>query len=101
MSGLGGAPDFARAARRSGGRAILALPSAARGQQGASRIVTRLATPTVSLPRDDIDIVVTEQGVADLAGTDMETRAERLIGVADPRHRPDLESAWQTARRSL
>jgi acyl-CoA hydrolase len=101
LSGLGGAPDFARAARRSGGRAILALPSAGRGPRGAPRIVARLQTPTVSLPRDDIDIVVTDQGVADLAGTDMDTRAERLIAVADPRRRADLEAAWLSARRSL
>src|SRR5947209_18307882 len=49
-SGLGGAPDFAAAARRSsGGRAVLALPASGRG--GAlSRIIPRLEAPTVSLP---------------------------------------------------
>ncbi len=100
-SGLGGAPDFARAARRSaGGRAVLALPSTARG--GAiSRIVARLDAPTVSVPRDDTDVVVTEHGVADLRGTGLDGRAEALIAIADPAHRSALTSAWDLIRRRL
>ena len=48
-SGLGGAPDVAAPARRSdGGRAVLALPSTARGGS-LSRIVARLDAPTVSI----------------------------------------------------
>jgi acyl-CoA hydrolase len=99
FSGLGGAPDFARAAHRSGGRAILALPAAGRG--GVSRIVPRLDTPTVSLPRADADIVVTEHGVADLAGPDLDARATHLIAIAAPEHRPALESAWREIRKGL
>jgi acyl-CoA hydrolase len=100
-SGLGGAPDFARAARRSaGGRAVLALPSTARS--GAiSRIVARLAAPTVSIPRDDTDLVVTEHGVADLRGTTLDERARALIAVAAPAHREALAAAWTAMRRTL
>ena len=99
FSGLGGAPDFARAARRSGGRAILALPATGRG--GATRIVPRLATPTVSLPREDADIVVTEHGAADLSGADLDARAHRLISIAAPDHRASLTAAWSQLRKSL
>jgi acyl-CoA hydrolase len=100
-SGLGGAPDFARAARRSdGGRAVLALPSTARGGT-ISRIVGRLAAPTVSIPRDDTDLVVTEHGVADLRGTGLDPRARALIAIADPAHRPALAAAWEVLRRGL
>jgi acyl-CoA hydrolase len=100
-SGLGGAPDFARAARRSdGGRAILALPSTARGGT-ISRIVARLEAPTVSIPRDDTDLVVTEQGVADLRGTSLDERAFALIAIADPAHRSSLAAAWEGIRRRL
>ncbi|HWE98900.1 MAG TPA: acetyl-CoA hydrolase/transferase C-terminal domain-containing protein [Caulobacteraceae bacterium] len=99
-SGLGGAPDFARAARRSpGGRAILALPATARG--GASRIVARLAAPSVGLARDDADLVVTEFGVADLRGADLDERAARLTAIAAPAHRAPLAAAWREVRRSL
>jgi acyl-CoA hydrolase len=101
VSGLGGAPDFARAARRSpGGRAILALPStAARGT--VSRIVARLDAPTVSIPRDDTDLVVTEHGVADLRGATLDGRAEALIAVAAPEHRDRLAGDWAAIRRGM
>ena len=101
MSGLGGAPDFARAARRSpGGRAILALPAtAARGT--VSRIVTRIDAPTVSIPRDDTDIVVTEHGVADLRGATLDGRAQSLIAIAAPEHRDRLANQWEAMRRGL
>ena len=100
-SGLGGAPDFARAARRSpGGRAILALPAtAARGT--VSRIVARLDVPTVSIPRDDTDLVVTEHGVADMRGATLDGRAEALIAIAAPDHRERLAAEWASMRRSF
>ncbi len=100
-SGLGGAPDFASAARRSkGGRAILALPSSAKGGS-LSRIVARLEAPTVSIPRDLTDLVITEQGVADLRGTTLDGRAEVLIGIANPSHRAALASRWDEMRRRM
>lgn len=101
VSGLGGAPDFARAARVSaGGRAILALPASAAGGR-ISRIVPRLTAPTVSLPRHEVDLVITEHGVADLRGADLDTRAQALIAIADPRRRAALESAWSAIRAGL
>ena len=101
VSGLGGAPDFARAARRSpGGRGILALPSTA-GGGGLSRIVARLGGPTVSIPRDDADLVVTEHGVADLRGAGLDARAETLIAIAAPQHRHRLAREWETIGQGL
>ena len=95
FGGVGGAPDFARAARRSvGGRAILAFPSIARNG-AVSRIVSRLAGPTISLARDDADLIITEHGVADLRGADLDRRAERLIAIAAPAHREGLARAWR------
>jgi len=100
-SGLGGAPDFAAAARRSiGGRAVLALPSSAKAG-AVSRIVARLDARTVSIPRDDTDLVVTEFGVADLRGTSLDERAEALIAVAHPDQRQALEDAWRDIRRKM
>jgi acyl-CoA hydrolase len=100
-SGLGGAPDFAAAARRStGGRAVLALPSTARNGS-LSRIVSRLDAPTVSIPRDDTDLVITEHGVADLRGTGLDERADALIAVAAPEHRASLAAGWEALRRAM
>jgi len=101
VSGLGGAPDFAAAARRSnGGRAILALPATAGGGK-ISRIVARLDAPTVSIPRDATDLVITEHGVADLRGTGLDARAQALIAVAAPAFRAGLADAWREMRNKL
>jgi acyl-CoA hydrolase len=93
VSAMGGAADFNRAARRSkGGRAIIALQATAGGGK-ISRIVPRLESPTVSLPRHDVDTVVTEYGVAELAGKTTRARAEALIAIAAPQFRAELEEA--------
>jgi acyl-CoA hydrolase len=96
ISGLGGAPEFATAAKLSPkGLSIVALASTA--QSGAvSRIVTHLSGPTVSLAAPQIDLVVTEFGTADLRGCDIAARAQRLMAVAAPQHRAGLERAWST-----
>lgn len=93
ISGQGGLVDFLRGARASdGGRAILALPSTAAGGR-ASRIVARLARGTpVTVARGDVDLVVTEHGVADLREADLATRARRLAAIAAPAFRAELEA---------
>lgn len=91
VGGTGGLLDFARGAMASpGGRSIIALPSTARGGK-VSRIVPRLSTVTV--PKTDADMVVTEHGVADLRGATLKERVRRLIAIADPTFREDLERA--------
>jgi acyl-CoA hydrolase len=96
VSGVGGAPDFAKGAMASeGGRSIIALPATA----GAiSRITARLAAPTVSLARHETDVIVTEHGVARLLGKTLEERAEALIAIAAPEHRGALQDAWRDLR---
>lgn len=93
VSAIGGAADFARAAAVApGGISIVALPSVS-GKNQVSRLVPRLEGP-VSLPRQDIDVVVTENGAADLRGCSVVERANRLIAIAAEAHRLDLERAW-------
>jgi acyl-CoA hydrolase len=101
MSGPGGASDFARGAKIGGGLRIVALPSAA--DKGAkSRIVAPGAGGgPVSLSRMDIDVVVTENGVADLRGLGYEARAKALIAVAAPQHRADLTEFWRSVSEEL
>lgn len=61
LSGLGGAPDFARGAHlSSGGRCIVALP--ARGPNGRSNLAEALEAVTV--PANLVDAIVTEKGAA-------------------------------------
>jgi 4-hydroxybutyrate CoA-transferase len=91
VSGVGGSLDFVEAARYSpGGRSIIALRSTAKGR---SRIVDRLAAGSaVTIPRHAVDVIVTEHGVAELAGLDLAERAEALIEIADPGVRADLRA---------
>ncbi len=90
-SGAGGAPDFAAAARRcAGGLSIVALPASS---HGSSRVRVRLDVPA-TLSRNDVDLVITEHGVADLRGASVQERAERLMNVAMPAARGDLAAGW-------
>lgn len=90
VAGIGGHADFATAAVRSpGGLSIIAFRSTTK--HGRSTIVPHVAV--VSTPRCDIDLVVTEHGVADLRGLDDAERAARLISIAAPEHRAQLSHA--------
>lgn len=95
FSGIGGQVDFVRGAFNSkGGRSFLAFPSTA-GKPGQliSRIVPQLAAGTpVSTPRNDIEYVVTEFGVANLRYKSMRERALALIEIAHPDFRTDLRT---------
>ena len=91
ISSAGGAPDYLRGAAGSpGGQAIIALPATT--SSGASRIVPRLAAPSV--PGDLVDTLVTEHGVARLKGLSLRARAEAIIAVAAPEHRGFLARGY-------
>lgn len=90
-SGSGGQPDFAAGALASdGGQGMVVLRSTT--SKGRSRIRS-LLTPgsVVTTPRNLVDHVITEWGVASLRGRTTEQRAAALIRVADPAHREALE----------
>jgi acyl-CoA hydrolase len=90
-SGVGGQMDFVRgAAMAEEGRAIIALPSTARGGQ-LSRIVSTLRPGAgVVTTRAHVHTVVTEWGVAELHGKGIRERTRDLIAIADPRFREQL-----------
>ncbi len=90
-SGIGGQVDFNRgAARSTGGKAIIAMPSTAMDGK-VSRIVTRLSPGAgVVTTRGDVHYVVTEYGVAYLHGKSVAERAIALISIAHPDFRAEL-----------
>ncbi len=97
-SAAGGQLDFVRGAGASeGGKSIIACHATAAGGT-LSRIVPRLTGP-VTTPRNDVHIVVTEFGAADLRGKSLAERAKALIAIADPRFRDEL-TAQLYVRRS-
>lgn len=91
VSGPGGQPDYALGAHLSpGGVGIVAISSTV-GRKPTSRIVPRLgADVPVTIPRWMADRVVTEFGVARLAGATLDERADRLRAIAHPDFRSDL-----------
>ena len=100
VSGVGGAPDFARGASQSpGGISIIALPSTS-SKDDIPRIVLKLDNPC-SIPRFDIDVVVTEYGVADLRECNVIERARRLTMIAAPQHRAHLDESFHTIAKIL
>ncbi|SNQ45397.1 putative Acetyl-CoA hydrolase [Frankia canadensis] len=83
----GGQTDFVRAAHLGAeGASVLALPSRS---AGAPRIVAHLGVPATT-PGGEVDLVVTEYGVADLRGRSATDRAAALVAVAHPDDRPSL-----------
>jgi acyl-CoA hydrolase/GNAT superfamily N-acetyltransferase len=91
FSGVGGQVDFNRGAAKSrGGKAIIALPSTAKGGT-VSRIMTHLSPGAgVVTTRAGVHYVVTEYGVAYLHGKSVQERALALISIAHPKFRAEL-----------
>lgn len=99
IAGVGGSADFFEGAGLSpGGSRIIALPSVT--ARGRSRVRATLgrATP-VTIPRHSVDYVVTENGVALLAGRSVSERAEALIAVAASEHRAALAEEWSSRNK--
>ena len=98
LGGTGGQVDFVRAGARSpGGRSIIALPATAKNGT-LSRIVVTLSGP-VTTARSDVDVIVTEFGAAELKGQSLAERARRLVAIAHPDFREDLDRAAHTIRQ--
>jgi acyl-CoA hydrolase len=93
FSSSGGQNDFARGAMYSeGGQGFIVLRSTTSG--GRSRIVPQLAAgDVVTTPKNTVDKVVTEWGVAEMRGRTVRERTRNLIAVAHPDHREQLTDA--------
>lgn len=103
-SGTGGQTDTARGAQDAkNGKSFIALYSTVSvknkdtGEREEKSKIVPILTPgaIVSLSRNDVDYVVTEYGVAELRGTSIVERVERLINIAHPKFRDEL---WEQAK---
>ena len=75
-----------------GGQGFVVLHSTT--SHGESRIVPQLhAGDVVTTPKNTIDKIVTEYGVAELRGRSIRERAEALIAISHPDHRDRLTEA--------
>ena len=99
-SGTGGQADFVRGAMLSeNGRSFLVTHSTAKS--GSASCIVGVLDPgaVVTTARADVDMVVTEYGVAELKGKSLRERAQALIAIAHPKFRDDLQR--QASNRGL
>ena len=98
LGGTGGQVDFVRAGSRSkGGRSIIALSATAKNGT-LSKIVPALSGP-VTTARSDVDVIVTEFGAAELKGQTLAERTRRLVAIAHPDFREELDRAAHEIRK--
>lgn len=91
FSGVGGQVDFVRGATMSkGGRSIMAMPSTAKNGTISKIVPTITENSAVTTTRNDVNIVVTEYGIAHLKGRTLKERARALIQIAHPDFRDSL-----------
>ena len=94
ISGNGGMWDFVIGAQWSkNGKSFICLPSTVKNKEGEleSRIVgTFDPCSIVTIPRQQVDYIVTEFGAAQLRAKSTWRRAEMLIDIAHPDFREDL-----------
>jgi GNAT superfamily N-acetyltransferase len=90
-SGIGDQVDFLRGSSMSkGGFSIVALPSTACNGR-VSRIVPSLSEGAgVATTRGDVNFVITEYGIAELAGKSIYQRVMELAQIAHPKFRDEL-----------
>ncbi len=90
ISSPGGQVEFmAGASKSKGGKAIMALRSTAKNGS-LSTISVENYPGSVTTPHEMVSYVVTEYGIAKLAGATEQERAVRLINIAHPKFRQEL-----------
>ncbi|MEN9643865.1 MAG: hypothetical protein RL238_534 [Actinomycetota bacterium] len=93
FSGVGGHEDFVSGPGLSAdGRSLICLPSSSFvGGQLVTRILPMLpAGSVVSTPRHQVDVIITEYGIAELAGRTIRERALALASIGHPDVRDEL-----------
>lgn len=96
ISAVGGQLDFVRGANKSkGGLSIIAMPSTTR-KNTVSKIVPCLDQgAVVTTGRNDVAVIITEYGIADLRGKSIRERSRALINIAHPNFREELQEEWE------
>ncbi len=101
FSGIGGHEDFVAASGLElSDRSLLCLPSTSSvGGRTISRITASLGSNSVvTTPRHQLDVVITEYGVARLRGRTVRERATALAAVAHPDFRDELAATADRMR---
>lgn len=96
FSGVGGHEDFVSGPGLTlGGRSLICLPSTTMvNGVMTSRIMAQFPSGSVvSTPRHQIDVVITEFGIAELEGRSIRERSRALAAIGHPQFRDELNAA--------
>jgi len=94
MNGIGGSGDFARNAK------ITIFVTSSLAKDGAISTIVPFVSH-IDHTEHDVDVIVTEQGYADLRGLPPLKRAEKLIEIAHPKYRPQLRAYFEEAKEKV
>lgn len=103
-SGVGGQLAFVQGAYAAPqGRNILCIKSTAmvQGKKISNILSTLPQGSMVSTPRHYVQFIVTEYGIADLYGVSDEKRPERLIQIAHPDFRTELQESYAEMKKEI
>lgn len=92
-TGTGGQLDMHRGAIMSeGGKAIIAMRSSVKNDTISTIVPTLAQGSFVTIPRHDVDYIITEYGVAHLRGKSLRERTLEMIRIAHPNFRDYLKT---------
>lgn len=103
-SGVGGQLSFVQGAYASHeGKSIMCIKSTAtvEGKKISNILPTLPAGSLISTPRHYTQMVITEYGIADLYGASDEERADKLIAIAHPDFRAELQGRLSEMKKNI
>jgi acyl-CoA hydrolase/RimJ/RimL family protein N-acetyltransferase len=87
---VAGMVDFTRGASMSErGKTIIVIPSASHDEQ-TSNIIPEISTGAVAIPAPDATYIVSDYGVVNLFGKNIQERAMAIISISHPKFRDEL-----------
>jgi RimJ/RimL family protein N-acetyltransferase len=87
---VAGMVDFSRGASMAeGGKTIIVIPSVS-ADESLSNIITEISTGAVVIPAPDVTYIVSEYGVVNLFGKNIQERAMAIISISHPKFRDEL-----------
>lgn len=94
MNGIGGSGDFARNAR------ITIFVTSSLAKNGAISTIVPFVSH-LDHTEHDVDVIVTEQGYADLRGLPPVKRAEKIIEISHPKYKEQLRAYFEEAKEKV
>ncbi len=73
----------------------MAMPSTTKHDTISKIVPTITENSAITTPRNDVNYIVTEYGIAQLKGQTLKNRARALINIAHPNFRDELKAEYK------